>query len=93
MNEKLLGSLEKLAHTAKTSSDAAGFEKAVKETRELIKQSLSGAGDAAKKLLSQLDSELDVWQKKITVIVKEPLGRQGMAKHAHHWAEILKKAS
>lgn len=91
MNAKLGSSIEKIAHAAKDSNQAA-IEKAVKEAREQLKQPLAAAAGDAKKLLAQLDAELEIWQNKIGVIVKEPVARQGMAKHAHHWTEVLKKA-
>ena len=50
--------------------------------------SLSQAKDLK---LGQLETELSVWQSKLEVILKETVGRQGMAKHASFWAEKLRQ--
>ena len=83
MSQKVITGLENIAKEA-GAADAVKLEAAIKGTREALKQEKGSA------LLSQLDQELDVWQKKITVIVGEPAGRQGVAKHAHYWVETLK---
>ncbi len=85
VEQKIIRSLENIAREAK-SCDTATLERDVKELRAILKQVSSSP------LLSQLDQELDIWEKKISVIANEPAGRQGMAKHAHHWTEIIKKA-
>ena len=61
LNAKLESAIEKIAHAAK-GSDAAGIEKAVKEAREQVKVPLAAAAGETKKLLAQLDSELEIWQ-------------------------------
>lgn len=37
-----------------------------------------------------LDVELSIWQSKLSVILNEPAGRKGLAKHARFWAEKLR---
>ena len=78
MNEIILG-LENIAHAADRNSD---LQKVVQE----IKGLRSRVGTE----FPQLAQELSVWESKIAVIWKEPAGRQGIAKHAKHWAEKLK---
>ena len=78
-------SLEQIARSAKSAKDAAELGKAIAAARDLLKSSNGTAP------LQALDSELSVWQTKLPVIFKEPIGRQGMAKHALHWIEELKR--
>lgn len=71
---------------------------------EMISKQTAGAAQA-KEILStigaakkaahdlkqdQLLAELTTWENKIDVILKEPAGRRGMAKHAQFWAEKIK---
>jgi hypothetical protein len=81
--KQILLALETIEKTAK-SGDAAKLTQAL----EAARQALSGDKDPRS---MQLDEELGIWQKKLSVILKEPIGREGMAKHAKHWVEILGK--
>ena len=73
--------LETLARLAETTADEGKMTAAIQEIRMLTK----GDPQAA-----HLEEELKVWQTKLPVILKEPVGRKGMAKHARFWAERLK---
>jgi hypothetical protein len=88
----LSGSLERISHAARRQDATAG-EAAV---REALAQARSAAGQAAdagtRQLLERLQGELGVWQEKWAIIWKEAAGRQGMARHAEYWVELLKKA-
>lgn len=85
MNEKILKNLEQIAKAAKTGPGEKDALEAIRSARETIKT--SGAGIEA---LQELDRELSVWQSKLSVIWSEPLGRQGIAKHATYWEEKLR---
>ena len=76
--DKIIKGLEALANSA-NSNDAVKVQKAIQEVRDL---------NPAK----ELDLELAVWQSKLSVILKEPVGRQGLVKHARFWAEKIKNA-
>ncbi len=87
----LISSLEKIAHLVKNSSDEKKVESAIKSTRDLIKQLKQSISNGNTQALDQLEIELATWQTKLNVILKETVGRQGMTKHAQHWAERLKR--
>ena len=90
MIHKITDGLEVIARAVKDPQGAAKTEEAIKATRDLIKHSKENESlDAS---LKQLDSELATWQSKLPVILKEPVARQGMAKHANFWAEKLRGA-
>ena len=80
---KIINGVEQIERLAKHSSDASQAKNAIQSVRDLIRSS--------DRDLKQLDSELSTWQSKLEVIYREPVGRQGMAKHAAHWAEKLRK--
>ena len=80
--KNIIESLEQIEKVAR--GDAAKVGQALQAARK----TLSGAKNDK---LKQLDEELSTWQKKLDVILKEPVGREGMAKHAKHWAEELRK--
>lgn len=82
MIPKLSENLEAIARAA-AKADAAATGAAIGQARQLIK-----AAPAAE-ALARLDRELSTWQEKLEVILKEPAGRQGMAKHARFWIEEL----
>lgn len=73
-------------------SDAAQSEvrAAIVSTLALVTAEKSRAGAHKRALLEKLESELSIWQSKLGILLKEPAGRQGMAKHAQYW---IKKAS
>ena len=81
--KEIIQALEQIERTARRS-DAAKIESAIQSAR----RSLAGAEDEK---LRQLDAELSTWQKKSNVILKEPVGREGISKHARHWMEELRK--
>lgn len=85
MNAKLVASLESLARAARQSKEVLELEKALRATREALKDA------GGKEPFSKLEAELATWQAKLGVIFKEPAGRQGMAKHAQYWAAEIKK--
>ena len=87
MIQGIIGNLHKIAEAAK-GPDAGKAKETVALTRKLIQEANGGAKSDT--LLMQLDAELSTWLAKWDVIVREPIGRQGMAKHARHWAERLK---
>ena len=84
--QKILQELEQIVRSAKGGSEKDALE-AIQSARESIRS--LGAGSAA--ALKELDQELSVWQSKLPVIWKEIAGRQGMVKHAAHWAEKLRE--
>ena len=83
--KELIQQLELIAKLANKSSDAREIESAIKLAREAVKK------DRSDPRLVNLDLELSTWQSKISVIFKEPIGRQGMSKHCLYWVEKLKK--
>jgi len=91
MSAKLNESLEALAHSA-GKGDSAVTGAAIQAARVVIKNLPPAAGDRAS-LLQQLDQELSTWQGKLDVILSEPVGRQGMAKHARFWIEQISKGN
>ena len=72
--------LEQIAHLAKDASAAQKLSETIQATRKLAQDSQ----------MTQLENELSAWQSKLAVILKEPVGRQGMAKHALYWAEKIR---
>ena len=78
-------SLEALATAIDKGTDLVKAAEAIKSTRELTK-----GKDGP--ILKELDAELSVWQSKFSVIMNEPVGKKGMAKHARFWAAKLKIA-
>ena len=74
--------LETLARLAEGTADEAKLKATIEEIKTLVK----GNSEAA-----HLEEELKVWQTKLPLILKEPVGRKGMAKHARFWAERLSK--
>ncbi len=84
--------LENIAKSVKVSSDVSKTEQAIQATRTAIENYKKTAKPEQAALLEKLENELKTWQTKLSVILREPVGRQGMAKHAEHWIEQLKKA-
>ena len=76
--------LEAVGHAAKTG-DATKTGKAIQDLRALLKDAKTKSG-----ILEKLDSELGIWQSKLSTIFKEPVGREGMVKHARHWVTSLR---
>ncbi len=101
----IIVSLEAIADAVDQTSDLSKVEEKVMATRGLIKNFVSkadnslvgvipatttSAGRHELPLLEELDTELSIWQSKLAVILKEPVGKKGMAKHARFWAEKLR---
>lgn len=84
--QKTLKCLEIISHLAKGSADAAQVRKAIESARAAVQEERS----ANSALFAQLDSELSVWLTKLDVLLNEPAGRHGMAKHAIYWLEQIK---
>ena len=89
--QKILQDLEKIAHFAKSGSEKEVLD-AIKTARESIRAIGGAVGAQLIAPLQELDLELSVWQSKLPVIWKEIVGRQGMVKHAAHWAEKLRES-
>lgn len=87
--KKITDKLEEISQFAKTSAGPEKTAEAIKALRALVKDSKETG--PAKEFLSKLDGELEIWQTKIAVIFKEPVGREGMSRHAKHWVEELRK--
>ena len=88
--KKITDKLEEIVHLAKNPSESSKTAEAIKVLRTLVKDA-KAAGTAGKESLERLSVELEVWQGKLSVILKEPAGREGMARHAKHWVEELRK--
>ena len=99
MNKKIIVSLEEIENLIKHSQDSGKIKNAIKSLRAnvgaalVVAQNVVGQnkGQAQGLPLQELDKELEIWESKLSVILNEPIGRQGMAKHAAHWIERLKK--
>lgn len=83
---ELAEALEQIARAARGPADRDAVLKAVRRSK-----TISGSVHVQTELLKQLIDELSVWEKKLDAILGEPVGRQGMAKHAAFWAERLRK--
>ena len=75
--DKIRSGLEEIARLVRSSGEASQIHEAIQAVRNLRPG-------------KELDQELAVWQSKLDVILKEPIGREGMAKHARYWAEKIK---
>ena len=82
----LSSALEEIAKAA-SSQDATKAQAAIQAARAALKEDNK---ISKSEILNKLDSELQVWQSKLSVIFGESVGRQGMVKHARHWIEQLK---
>ena len=83
----ICSSLEEIAREVKNGQDVPKVHAAIESARRQI----AGAGAIHESPLQRLDQELSTWLSRLPVILKEPAGRQGMAKHARFWVEELKK--
>jgi hypothetical protein len=91
MIQNVCSALEGIAREARNDPDGKNTKNAIESTRRQITD-LKGKMDGHEfPLLDRLDHELLTWQSKLAAILKEPAGRQGMAKHAKFWVEELKK--
>ena len=72
--------LETLARLTEGAGDETKINAAIKELLALTK---------GKSSLNRLEDELKIWQGKLAVILKEPMGRKGMAKHARYWMSVI----
>ena len=87
MIQDIIALLEEIEKSAKGPADASKIKKDIQSA----KAKLAAAGGEHVLPLRRLNEELSVWQEKIDVILKERAGREGMAKHAKHWIEELRK--
>ena len=88
--KKITDKLEEISRSAKDPNAAAETVEAIRHLKTLVNEH-KVSEPVAKELLERLNGELDVWQAKSSVILKEPAGREGMAKHAKHWVDELRK--
>ena len=79
--------MQEIEKSAKGAADTSKIKKDIQSA----KTKLAGAGGGHALPLKRLSDELSVWQDKLDMILKESAGRQGMAKHARHWVEELRK--
>ena len=91
MFQKVIADLEQLAKVINKSGSADGLESILKDCLRDIDQLKEKLSSDEAPILERLKGELEVWQDKKDVILKEASGRQGMAKHAHFWVEQLKQ--
>ncbi len=84
MMQNIVQGLEEIADSVKKSSQPAAVTQAIQSLRKELAASKT---DTSLKLL---DEELEIWLKKLEVILKEPAGREGMVKHTKHWADRLR---
>lgn len=89
LQQELIEALEKVAHLARTEPAKTGA--ALEIAWGLVKELKGKTHHIPEEFLGQLEQELSTWQAKLGVILKEAVGREGMAKHAHHWIEELRK--
>ena len=89
LQQELIDVLEKVGHFARMEPAKTG--QAIEMARGLIKDLKGKSHHIPEAWLDQLEQELSTWQAKLGVILKETVGREGMAKHAHHWMEELRK--
>ncbi len=88
--KRLIVSLEAIADLADRASDLSKTQAAIQSAKILVQESKKKEGQAEQASLQQLETELDTWQSKLSVILNEPVGKKGMAKHARFWAEKLR---
>ena len=88
--KEILEALETIEKSVNAGKDPSGVQAAIQSARKSLAGAMTvGARHAAP--LHQLDDELSVWQTKLNVILKERIGREGIAKHARHWVEELRR--
>ena len=88
--QKISASLEAIAHLADQALDLSKTQAAIQAAKTLVEESRKKSGQTEEALLQQLETELGTWQSKLSVILSEPVGKKGMAKHARFWAEKLR---
>lgn len=94
MNEeirKVIAGLEEIAGSAKTAKDTDSVGKTIDSVCQRIRPLAADRGGVSKNLFGELYRELEIWRSKLAVIFKEPVGRQGMARHAKFWADRIKQ--
>lgn len=82
--------LESIASLVDHASDVSKVHEAITSTKVLVQNSKKSTNKTEQVTLSQLEQELGVWQSKLSVILSDPAGRKGIAKHARFWAEKLR---
>ena len=79
--KEIIQALEEIEKNVK-GGDRAKIEKAIQSAKSKLSPPTH-----------RLHEELSVWQTKLDIILKEKAGREGMAKHARHWVEELRRNS
>ncbi len=87
--DKIIQDLEQISRSAKSNS-VSEAKSAIKNIRELLKNMNVGMNHESP--LQKLDQELATWQAKLEVIFREPVGRNGMAKHAQYWITVIARS-
>jgi hypothetical protein len=87
---RVVSALEAIAHAA-SSPDASKTAPAVESAIVEVRAARAAAPEPVAGPLGRLEDELVIWKAKLPVILKEPVGRQGMSRHARHWIEELGK--
>ncbi len=81
---ELIKALQDIARLAEKSGGAGELTAAFNAARKAIKNSANAES------LQSLDLELTTWEAKLSVIMREPAGRNGMAHHCRYWIDKLK---
>ena len=89
MKIELVSQLQKISQMAKKAVRAEGLRPLIQEAQKLAEAAKVKVDGGSEILLGQLDTELLTWLSKLDIILKEPAGRNGMAKHANFWAERI----
>jgi len=76
--------LDHLARLVENSSETSEIQKAIQGLLKIL-----ASEPSTSESLKKLENELKIWQEKLPVILMEPIGRKGMAKHARFWASQL----
>lgn len=90
---KISHGLETIAKAVKSTGQESLVSEAIDSTLTLVAEERSQATAERKTDLEKLENELLVWRSKLGFLLKEPAGRQGIAKHAQYWVETLTRNS
>ena len=86
-----LETLSRQARNFRSDADSKAILEQLAQLRRCVADEKKASAADGQSLLEKLDGELSTWQQKLPVILKEPVGRQGMAKHAAYWADQFAK--
>ncbi len=87
----IISGLEEMAHLMRGTLDQSKMKEVIQKVRDSIPDLKTQMDKDSQVLLAQLDAELSTWQTKSEIILKEPVGREGIAKHVRYWVEKLQK--